>query len=81
MTEKEKAKELYEKMDYIHYVKLMNHPKSKGLPVSMYKDQVINACIFVVEEIIEETRDYCDDNFHQNRFNYWQEVKSQIELL
>ena len=37
--------------------------------------------LIVVDEIIEEVREYCDDNFHQDRLIYWQEVKQEIEKL
>ena len=39
-------------------------------------------CVLIsVDEIIEEVREYCDDNFHQDRLVYWEEVKQEIEKL
>lgn len=34
-----------------------------------------------VDEIIEEVRDYCDDNHHQDRMSYWQQVRSELDKL
>jgi hypothetical protein len=68
MTAKDKAKELYEKM-YWHF-------RTKA------DSDICEQCALIaVDEIIEEVREYCDDNFHQDRLVYWQEVKSEIEKL
>ena len=45
MTPKEKAKELLEKMNVIHYL------KGNGLPVSMHKSQVKKCALIAVDEI------------------------------
>lgn len=76
MTAKEKAKELINKMDVIHYIKLINK-NSKGLPVSMYDDQIKQCALICVDEIIKVV----DDNCLEYDDHYWQEVKKEIELL
>jgi len=54
MEPKIKAQELYDKMNVIHYVKLGGKNKnSKGLPVSMHKDQIKQCAIICVENEIE----------------------------
>lgn len=35
--------------------------------------------IFIIDELIEEVREYCDDNFLKERLNYYNDIK--IELL
>jgi hypothetical protein len=65
MTPKEKAIELY----YIFTMYAPLHSDNK------------QCALIAVDEIIEEVREYCDDNFHQDRLVYWQEVKIEIEKL
>ena len=72
MTPKEKAIELYNK-----YLDGFNFD-------STYRncyEQSKQCALIAVDEIFEETRDYCEDNYHQDRMNYWQEVKQEIEKL
>ena len=39
-------------------------------------------CVLIcVDEIIEEVREFCDDNFIQDRLNYWSEVKQEIKKI
>jgi hypothetical protein len=74
MTPKEKAKELVDKMNVIHYVKLNDKNKdSKGLPISMYDDQIKQCALIAVDEILGECR--------LERDWYWEEVKQEIEKL
>lgn len=37
--------------------------------------------MITVNEIIEEVRDYCDTNHHQNRINYYQAVLKEIQNI
>tara|TARA_R110000868_G_scaffold88543_1_gene246825 strand:- start:6 stop:236 length:231 start_codon:yes stop_codon:yes gene_type:complete len=76
MTPQEKAKELLQKMDVIHYVKLGGINKnSKGLPVSMHDDQIKQCALIAVDEILNKA--ICK----YSEAVYWQEVKKELELL
>lgn len=66
MTPKEKAKELFDQMDNV---------------VGGGNYDAKEYALIAVDEIIEEVREYCDDNFHQDRLVYWQEVKTELEKL
>lgn len=71
MTQKEKAEELFKKMDVIHYMKLGGkNSNSKGLPISMHNDQVKQCALIAVDELIKETGS-----------KYWYDVKQEIEKL
>lgn len=79
MTAQDKAKELLSKMNVIHYMKLRGKNKdSKGLPISMYDDQIKECALIAVDEIL---------NCHIWKFNsvepykYWQEVKQELQKL
>jgi len=81
MTPKEKAKELIEKMNVIHYVKLGGkNTNSKGLPVSMHDDQIKQCALIAVDEIIEELLE-CGEVWMKSRIIYWQEIKQEIRDL
>ena len=76
MTPKDKAEELVKKMDVIHYMKLHGkNSNSKGLPISMYDDQIKQCALIAVDEIIEYLR--WTQDYHLA--NYWREVKQEIE--
>ena len=73
MTPKEKAEELVKKMNIVHYIKLGGKNKdSKGLPVSMYDDQIKQCVLIAVDEILDK------DGYNND---YWKEVKKEIEKL
>lgn len=74
MTAKDKAKELIEKMFNVDL-------DCKSEAMCMLYPHAVRCALIAVDEIIEEVREYCDDNFHQDRLVYWQEVKSEIEKL
>ena len=74
MTPKEKAKELVEKFLFMYRPSM--HP-----PYLKANEAAKQCALIAVDEIFEETRDYCEDNYHQDRMNYWQEVKQEIENL
>lgn len=79
MTPKEKALDLTEKMNVIHYVKLGGkNEKSKGLPISMRKDQIIQCALNCVDEIIIA---FWHTHKNEEEYRYWQEVKEEIEKL
>lgn len=80
MTAKEKAEELVSKMNVIHYMKLHGKNKnSKGLPISMYDDQIKQCALIAVDELISDTD--ASSPFEELRLKFWQEVKSEIEKL
>jgi hypothetical protein len=85
MKPKEKAKDIYKKMDVIHYVKLHSKPKHKGLPVSMHKSQIKQSALICVDEIIKatqkETINYNGTGVEVIPMKYWEEVKKEIEKL
>lgn len=74
---KEYAKELVENMSVIHYVNLAN-VESKGLPVSMYKSQVIQCSLNAIDAIIENNRILLDGIRYHEELNYWEQVKTEI---
>jgi hypothetical protein len=78
-TPKEKAAELYDKMNVIHYMQLHGQNKdSKGLPISMYDDQIKQCALIAVDEIIKVASFYNDS---QAEVTYFKEVKQEIENL
>ena len=70
MTPKEKAEELVNEL--IHYSSTNQKPSLENAKES---------ALIAVDEIIEEVREYCDDNFHQHRLGYWGLVKIEIENI
>jgi hypothetical protein len=73
MTPQEKAKELLEKMNVIHYL------KGNGLPVSMHKSQIKQCALIAVDELIKQEEKHNNGTFYPS--NYWQEVKEEMEKL
>ena len=79
MTPKEKAEELIEKMNVIHYVKLGGkNTNSKGLPVSMHYDQIKQCALIAVDEILSANAVWYENSIP---YNYWEKVKTEIEKL
>jgi hypothetical protein len=77
MEAKEKAKELLNKMDVIHYMKLGGkNLNSKGLPVSMHDSQVKQCALIAANELRSETYMCLSD-----RKAYWEQVIREIEKL
>lgn len=70
MTPKEKAKELFDKMDMIIYTDQDN-----------WKSQCIRCALIAVDEIIIEITDNYDSLHAIDRASYWQQVKTEIEKL
>ena len=52
MAPEEKAKELYNMMDVIHYRRIKSKKESKGLPISMYSSQIKQCAINCVNDKI-----------------------------
>ena len=76
MTPKEKAKELIEKMNVIHYVKLGGkNTNSKGLPVSMHDDQIKQCALIAVDEMLLLRYLLKKETW------FYKEVKKEIEKL
>ena len=68
MREMEKAKELFDR--YLFKLSL-NTPK--------VSDYLVKECVLIaVNDIIEEVREFCDDNFINDRLHYWGLVKIEI---
>jgi len=92
MSPKQKAEDLLNKMQVVHYVKLGGkNSKRKGLPVSMYGSQVKQCAIVCIEEIIKASNFYKNhlspleqkNNGHiygefEERIDYWEQVKQEI---
>ena len=70
MTAKEKANELLHQM--------FRHQWRKDDVEFTNSKQ---CALVAVDEVIEEMREYCDDNHQQDRMNYWIEIKQEIEKL
>ena len=78
MTPKEKAEELIDKMDVIHYMKLGGkNSNSKGLPISMHDSQVKQCALIVVDEILNEKL----SEFNQIKIDFWLDVRNEINKL
>ncbi len=76
MPPKEKAKNLLDKMNVIHYVKLGGkNQESKGLPVFMHDDQVKQCALFAVDEILNTIQEIFE-TFEERQ--YWKEVKEEL---
>ena len=75
MTPKEKAKELLEKMNVAY------RPKGNGLPVDMHKSQVKRCALMAVDEIQKLPNIGYNHSQDESQYDYWQEVKQEIEKL
>lgn len=75
MTPKEKAKELLEKMNVAY------RPKGNGLPVDMHKSQVKRCAFLAVVEIQKLPNIGCNHSQDESQYDYWQEVKEEINNL
>ena len=71
MTPKEKAEELFNKMDMIIYTDQDN-----------WKSQCIRCALIAVDEVIKAIPDASDyDSPYNHELVYWQLVKEEIEKL
>jgi rRNA processing protein Krr1/Pno1 len=70
MTPREKAREI---------VNNIQEGLWRDRAVKICQEDAIYSAVIVVEDLIEEVREFCDDNFHSDRLVYWQEVKQEIE--
>ena len=81
----QKAKELLDKMNVIHYVKLGGeNQESKGLPVFMHDDQVKQCAINAVDEMINEymqNSTFAQLEWVDYRIAFLKEVKMELEKL
>ena len=75
MTPKEKAIELLGKYEYL--VKTWDCYNDEPLEIQYKIPEMKECALIVVDEILDSTMYYFDDNFE----NYWQEVKQEIEKL
>lgn len=75
MTAEEKAKELLDKMNVVHYMKLTGeNSNSEGLPISMYDSQIKQCALIAVDEIIKNCPRSNDNQF----ISYWKKVRINI---
>jgi len=87
MKPKEKAKDLMEKMQVIHYTKLRSRPEHKGIPVSMHHDQVKQCALICIKEKIDELQNISDsgigipNTYLVARLIYLKETEQEIEKL
>ena len=68
MTPKEKAEEL---------LNIFNLEPIPPICI-MHKLHIKQCALIAVDEIIDELREYCDDNFINDRLHYWKEVKEEL---
>ena len=82
MNPQEKAQELLDNMNVVHYLKLTGKNKdSKGLPVHMHKSQIKQCALKAVDAIMDELTVMNYGLQYLNRMAYWNEVKEEIEKL
>ena len=82
MTPKEKAEELMQKMNVIHYFKLKGKSEDyKGIPVSMHNDQIKGCALVAVDEIVNNSLEYMGCTPEDGEIIYWENVKQEIEKL
>jgi len=82
MTPKEKAKELIEKMNVIHYQKIGRlKPGSKGLPISMYNSQRKQCAIICINETLKSLEQFTNLYLAEKEREYLQRVKREISKL
>ena len=80
MTPKEKAAELIEKMNVIHYMTLSK--KNGKLPISMYSSQIKQCALIAVDEIKAAVKRDSDFTVtYEKAQKYWANVKQEIENL
>ena len=78
MTAQAQAKELMDKMNVVHYMKLIGeNSNSEGLPISMYDSQIKQCALIAVDEILKVLRFFNEDITKA----YWHKVKTEIEKL
>ena len=75
MESKNKAKELISKFNFDYNSELKEYTINQSVEESK------RCSLIAVDEIIEEVREFCDDNFINDRLHYWQRVKNEIEKL
>ena len=82
ISAKEKALELFERMSVIHYYKLGGkNAKSKGLPVSMHKSQIIQCSLNCVDEIITVLSNVHYRTDVNDILDLWQNVKKELKKI
>lgn len=76
MTPQEKAFELWHKYACCEEIIITG---INGNYTGLTTNHAKICALIAVGEIIEEVRDFCDTNYHQDRMLYWQQVKTEIE--
>lgn len=72
MEDKDKASDLV-----CDFYEIQSNEYDYGIDWEMAKQ----CSLVAVDEIIEEVREFCDDNFINDRLHYWQRVKEEIKNL
>ena len=81
MKPQEKAKELINKYGDVK-IFIDMEPRHIECKIKETDIDTIKQCALIfLDEMIEEVREYCDDNFHQERLIYWEQVKEEINKL
>ena len=73
ITPYQKAIELVERFNKIW--------SDSPIDISSTRYDAIQAALECVDNMIEETRDYCEDSYTQARINYWGDVKLELNKL
>ena len=77
----EEAKELLDKMNVVHYMKLTGeNSNSEGLPISMYDSQIKQCALIVIDEKIESLNSFADYWSLKNGEWYLDEIKKLDKL-
>jgi hypothetical protein len=71
MTPQDKAKEIFDRMYQVDDI-MGNYP--------MCFDTAKQCALIAVDEVLSIKKEIWDD-FHREYFNYWQQVKAEIEKL
>ena len=71
--------EVKDKASYlvIDFYQIQSNEYDYGINWEMAKQ----CALIAVNEIIEEVREFCDDNFINDRLHYWEVVKQEIQNL
>ena len=86
MTPTEKAQDLLDKMNVIHYRTLVGKKKDMRVPISMYDSQIMQCALIAVDEIEQALTDYGrGDSFQlqnmDSEFRYWSKVREEIQNI
>jgi hypothetical protein len=86
MTPTEKAQDLLDKMNVIHYRTLVGKNKDMKVPISMYDSQIKQCALIALDEIEKALIDYGRGDSLQlqnmdSEFRYWLKVREEIQKI